>query len=346
MDQNVQEALKKLLQEWVDTRQQALLEQVMVAWSDGVGRLTPDDALMATLVAAIPEPEPVPVVVPEPPPPAPGTDGDLGKGLELVENAVTQGEVLKHLLDGLQLFVERSALFVLKQGIATIYAHRGFEGDAPRTGSPVVPPPELEELVRGRVKVLTGPGAAYQALLGPLSPFQAADVRIFPLRLRRKIVALLLVDSGLRQVIDHPSHVKALALGAEAQLSYLAGVKEEERGAPAEVHPSTLTQRIPDTINETHPGALDPKVRINAERSARVLVGDIELYFPAKVVQGQQQGSLYPILREELDRSRASFVERYGLEVEVQHQIFYQTVVQQLCSGDASRLGPAPWAAH
>jgi hypothetical protein len=346
MDQNVQDALKKLLQAWVDTRQQALLEQVMVAWSEAVGKLTPDDALMESLVAAIPEPEPAPEPVYEPPPPAAGTDGDLGTGLELLENAVTQGEVLKHLLDGLQLFVERSALFVLKQGIATIYAHRGFDGDAPRTGSPVVPPPELEELVHGRVKVVTGPGPAYQSLLGPLSRYQAADVRIIPLRLRRKIVALLLVDSGLRQVIDHPNHVKALTLGAEAQLSYLAGIKDEERAAAPETHPSTLTQRIPDTISETSPGALDPKVRINAERSARVLVGDIELYFPAKVVQGQQQGSLYPVLREELDRSRASFVERYGLDVENQHQIFYQTVVQQLCSGDPSRLGPAPWAAH
>ena len=340
MDQNVQEALKKLLQGWVETRQQALIEQVMVTWSEAVGRWTPDDELMDGLMAAIPEPEPV-----APPPPAPGTDGDLGTSLELLENATTQGEVLKHLLDGLQLFVERSALFVLKQGIATIYAHRGFDGEAHRT-SPVVPPPELEQLVHGRVKVVAGPGPAYQALLGPLSQFQAADVRILPLRLRRKIVALLLVDSGLRQVIDHPNHVKALALGAEAQLSYLAGVKEEERAAATEVNPSTLTQRIPDAIAETHPGTLDPKVRINAERSARVLVGDIELYFPTKVTQGQQQGSLYPLLREELDRSRASFVERYGLDVEVQHQIFYQTVVQQLCAGDPSRLGPAPWAAH
>ena len=83
-----------------------------------------------------------------------------------------------------------------------------------------------------------------------------------------------------------------------------------------------------------------------AERSARVLVGDIELYFPAKVAQGQAQGSLYAVLRDELDRSRASFTERYGVDLENQHQIFYQTVVQQLCAGDPSRLGPAPWSAH
>ena len=97
---------------------------------------------------------------------------------------------------------------------------------------------------------------------------------------------------------------------------------------------------------ESAPPALDPMVRINAERSARVLVGDIELYFPAKVAQGQNQGNLYAAMRDELDRSRASFVERYGAELESQHQIFYKTVVQQLCAGNPSRLGPAPWAAR
>ena len=344
MDENLQASLKNLLQQWVNTRQQALLEHVMVAWSDGIGRLAPDDALIDSLMAALPEPEPPPA--PEPPPPVVDTDGDLGAGLDLIEASNTQGEVLKHLLDGVQRFNERSALFVLKQGIATIYAHRGFDGESPKAGAPVVPPPELEELIQGRTRMIAAPGPAYLALLAPLSRYKAHDVRVLPLRLRKKIVAVLLVDSGLRDTIDHPNHVRAMALGAEARLSYLAGVKEEEKAAPVEAHPSTLTQRVPEAIVEVAAPALDPKVRINAERSARVLVGDIELYFPAKVTQGQQHGNLYASLRDELDRSRASFVERYGSDVEKNHRIFYQTVVHQLCGGDASRLGPAPWAAQ
>ncbi len=342
MDENAQASLKNLLQQWADKRQQALLEQVMLAWSEAIPRLAPDDTLMASILAALPAPEPAP----EPPPPPPPTDGNLGAGLDLLEDAHTQGEVLKHLLDATQRFVERSALFVLKQGIATAFAHRGFDGESPKAGSPVVPPPDLEDLLGGRARLVAGPGPAYQALLAPLSRFQAPDILILPLRLRKKIVALLLVDSGLLPAIEHPSHVRALALCAEARLSYLAGVKEEERSAPVESHPSTLTQRIPDAIAEPQGAALDPRVRMNAERSARVLVGDIELYFPAKVTQGQQDGSLYPVLKDELDRSRASFVERYGLDLENQHRIFYQTVVQQLCAGDPSRLGPAPWGAH
>jgi hypothetical protein len=89
---------------------------------------------------------------------------------------------------------------------------------------------------------------------------------------------------------------------------------------------------------------LDPKVRATAERLARVLGGDLELYFPQKLAQGQANGNIYTPLREELDRSRATFVDRYGEEVENQYRIFANTIIQQLCGGDPSRLGPAPWA--
>ncbi len=314
-----------------------------MTWEEGMGRLQPDDALLQKILdAAGPE------SVEDPFPDAPAdTENDLGVALDLIESAASQGEVLKNMLDGLQPFVERSALFVVKQGLGSLYAQRGFELDQPRLGTPVVPPAELEELLQGRVPSITRPGASYQALLAPLSRFEATDVRILPLRLRRKPVAILLVDSGLRQVLDHPHHVRALAHAAEAALSFQAGQKEEERAAAAPqpaVHATSVTQHIQDPISETPVAPLDPKVRANAERSARVLVGDIELYFPAKVVEGKAKKKLYALLRDELERSRASFVERYGDEVEEGHHIFHQTVIQQLCEGDPTLLGPVPWS--
>jgi hypothetical protein len=336
------DSIKPLVQAWLQERLQSLQEQVVMTWEEGLGRLKPDDDLLQKILeAAGPEP------IEDPFPDAPmDTENDLGVALDLIESASSQGEVLKNMLDGLQPFVERSALFVVKQGIGSLYAHRGFESDSPRLGAPVVPPPELDDLLQGRVLGITRPGPSYQALLGPLSRFEATDIRILPLRLRRKPVAILLVDSGLRQVIDHPHHVRALAHAAEAALSFQAGQREEERVAapPAEVHPAAPTQRIQEPIAEVPVAPLDAKIRANAERSARVLVGDIELYFPAKVTQGKAQKKLYTLLRDELERSRASFVERYGAEVEERHQIFHQTVIQQLCDGDPSLLGPVPWS--
>lgn len=344
MDENLREPLKQMIHKWVNDRHQAILEQVMLTWEEGMGRLTPDAALLQKIQELLeppPPPEdPFPDVVSD-------TENDLGAALNLLESSSSQGEVLKRLLEGLQPFVERSALFVIKQGIASLYATRGFESDRPKPGAPVVPPPELEEVIQCRVPFIAMPGPAYLALLTILSGFEAADVCILPLRLRRKTVALLLVDSGLRQVIDHPNHVRALAHTAEATLSFLAGSKEDEKtSAPVEAHPSMPTQRIPEPIPELALPLLDSKVRANAERSARVLVGDIELYFPNKVTQGRQKGNLYAALRDELDRSLASFVERYTADVENHYHIFYQTVLQQLCDGDVTKLGQAPWSPH
>ncbi len=409
------DVLKQILRTWLHERHQALLEQVMMTWEEGLGRLQPDDAVAQQLLAAMPEPPP--------PPAAPArvdVDGEVGTALDLLDNAVSQAEVLHKLLDGLRPFADRSALFILKQGLATLYASRGFDGDSARPGISVVPPSELEALISGQLSVIQQVGEGYLALVKPLSGLTAGDLRILPIRLKRKAVALVLTDSGVRRTLENPHHVRTLVRCAEAALAFLAGPKEDDKpgtgplrstgpiplvvpvamptmvaphatppasapaappllppptplppltsssahaastlkvpvqssappeyrppapAAPAPLPPSSMpTQRLPEPGPEGP--VLDPKIRTTAERLARVLVGDIELYFPQKVAQGRQQGNLYALLRDELERSRATFIDRFGEPVEKQHRIFIQTVYGQLCEGIHSKLGPAPW---
>jgi hypothetical protein len=241
---------------------------------------------------------------------------------------------------------ERSALFILKQGLASLYAHRGFEAEAPRKGGAVVPPNELEALIHGPGWNIRRKGPAYSALIGAISAFEATDMAIFPLRHKKKAVALILIDSGLRQQLDHPERARALVLIASALLAALAAGKEEEARphlAP-EPQPSAPTQMVPEPIEPAPVAELDAKTRAGAERLARVLVGDVELYFPEKVARARAHGNLYGLLRDELERSRATFVERFGEDVEIRHRIFTTTTIHQLCDGDASKLGSAPWA--
>lgn len=331
------DAFRAPLEAWLNQRHQALLEEVMAAWQEGLTRFRPDAGLLERLAEAAPST----LVLGRGEDP----EGLLASALDLIEGAPSQSELLKRLLDGLTPLVERSALFILKQGLATPYAHRGFEGEAPRKAGAVVPPPDLEALIHGGVRAIRRPGAAYSALLAPLSSFEAPDLAIFPLRHKRKAVALLLVDSGARQKLDHPEQVRALVLAASALLAALAAGREEEPSTPApEPMPSAPTQMVPDPIAPPLSQELDPRIRASAERLARVLVGDVELYFPAKVAQARTQGNLYGLLRDELERSRATFVERFGEDVEFQHRIFTTTVIQQLCDGDIAKLGKAPWA--
>jgi hypothetical protein len=336
-EQSQNDALRFQLEAWLNLQNQTLLEEVMATWQGVLARFHPDEAFLTGLQGTLHPTTPSAQ--------AESSDTHLATALDLLEGAASQSDLLKRLLDALTPLVERSALFVLKQGLASLYAHRGFEAGAPARSGAVVPPPELEAVIHGLSRSLRAKGPGYLALLAPISTFEAADVAIFPIRHKKKAVALLLVDSGLRQRIDHPVQVRALAMATSAMLASLAAGKEEvPRPQPVELPASAPTQMVPETIDSIPPADLDPRTRSAAERLARVLVGDVELYFPAKVAQAQAQGNLYGLLRDELERSRATFVERFGEAVENQHRIFTTTIIQLLCDGDVSRLGAAPWA--
>jgi hypothetical protein len=339
-DQPQNDVLRTRLEAWLNQQNQTLLEEVMATWQHALERFHPTEALLADLQEAMPTPPADDFA------PSGNQEQDLAAALDLIEGATSQSDLLKRLLDALSPLVERSALFILKQGLASLYAHRGFEQEASLKPGAVVPPPELESLIQGSSRSIRRKGPAYTALIAPLSPFEAANIAIMPLRHKKKTVALVLVDSGMRHSLDHPEQARALVLAASAMLAALAAGKDEEPRVQAEreAHHSSPTQVIPDPIDKTTPIELDPRTRAAAERLARVLVGDVELYFPAKVAQARTQGNLYGQLRDELERSRATFVERFGEGVEVQYRIFTTTVIQQLCDGNASKLGMAPWA--
>jgi hypothetical protein len=338
VDQPQKDAFRAHLEEWLNQQNQTLLEEVMATWQNALGRFHPNEALLAQMLET--------VAVPIPLTRSGRQDPELASALDLLEEATSQSDLLKRLLDALSALVERSALFILKQGLASLYAHRGFEAAAPLRAGAVVPPAELESMIQGSTRSIRRKGPGYTALIAPISGFEASEVAIFALRHKKRAVALVLVDSGLRQSLDNPEQARALVLVASAMLASLAAGREEDsRSHPApEAHPGASTQIVPEFIERPAPVDLDSKTRAAAERLARVLVGDVELYFPAKVSQARSQGNLYGQLRDELERSRATFVERFGEEVEARYRIFTTTVIQQLCDGDVSKLGAAPWA--
>ena len=83
----------------------------------------------------------------------------------------------------------------------------------------------------------------------------------------------------------------------------------------------------------------DEEVHKKAKRFAKLLVDEIKLYNQKKVAEGRANKDLYRRLKDDIDKSRASYDKRYGQTSAAGANYFNQEVIRILCEGDASLMG-------
>jgi hypothetical protein len=83
----------------------------------------------------------------------------------------------------------------------------------------------------------------------------------------------------------------------------------------------------------------DADTHRKAQRFARLLVDEIKLYNQAKVNEGRRNKDLYDRLKEDIDKSRATFQKRYGNTAAASGEYFSKEVIRSLAEDDASVLG-------
>ena len=83
----------------------------------------------------------------------------------------------------------------------------------------------------------------------------------------------------------------------------------------------------------------DADTHRKAQRFARLLVDEIKLYNQAKVNEGRRNKDLYDRLKEDIDKSRATFQKRYGGTVAASGDYFQKEVVRSLAEDDFSVMG-------
>ena len=83
----------------------------------------------------------------------------------------------------------------------------------------------------------------------------------------------------------------------------------------------------------------DADTHRKAQRFARLLVDEIKLYNQAKVNEGRRNKDLYDRLKEDIDKSRATFQKRYGNTAAASADYFSREVIRSLAEDDASVLG-------
>lgn len=92
-----------------------------------------------------------------------------------------------------------------------------------------------------------------------------------------------------------------------------------------------------DALAQMPPEAAE--IHRKAQRFARLLVDEIKLYNQAKVAEGRKNKDLYNRLKEDLEKSNATYKKRYGNTAAASGDYFYAEVVRSLAEDDVSIMG-------
>jgi len=83
----------------------------------------------------------------------------------------------------------------------------------------------------------------------------------------------------------------------------------------------------------------DAEVHRKAQRFARLLVDEIKLYNQAKVAEGRNNADLYDRLKDDIEKSLATYQKRYGSTAAASADYFNQELVRSLAEDDAALMG-------
>jgi hypothetical protein len=124
-----------------------------------------------------------------------------------------------------------------------------------------------------------------------------------------------------------PRHVMAAAPAETAEPIVASASAAAAAAAPAK---DAFAQMSPQ----------DADVHRKAQRFARLLTDEIKLYNQAKVTEGRKHKDLYDRLKEDIEKSRVTFVKLYGSTAAASGDYFNSELVRSLAGDDASLMGP------
>ncbi len=104
--------------------------------------------------------------------------------------------------------------------------------------------------------------------------------------------------------------------------------------------PAPAMEKRDPTPDPSEMSAADADTHKKAQRFARLLIDEIKLYNKGKVEEGRKQHDLYDRLRDDIDKSRATYTKRYGSTAAASGDYFINELIRGLAQGDASLLGP------
>jgi hypothetical protein len=300
----------------------------------------------------------------------------LEAALAALQDVTSQADILNVLLDFAARFSGRVALFVVRGETATVWQARGFPDDnGLRNFNLNLTDAVVARVVHERIPGAAGLDFDPN-FLARVGHAAGGNAILLPLVLREKVSALVYSDCGLEGGKLDVSALKLLMRSAGMWLEVLALRKAMLGGAPApepappvpersQVTVASVTPERAAVVAASAPAHAAPQqaahaasrtaiavatpesdwtpeerdLHLRAQRFARLLVDEIKLYNQAKVAEGRAARDLYDRLKEDIDKSRASYHKRYGSTPAASADYFTKELVRILADNDASLLG-------
>jgi hypothetical protein len=133
--------------------------------------------------------------------------------------------------------------------------------------------------------------------------------------------------------------VEAVSPAANTAAPQLAAEPPAPAPAAPVVEAPTSSPAPAPAVAAAEPAPQDQEIHNKARRFAKLLVDEIKLYNQEKVTQGKQNKNLYDALRDDIDKSRATFEKRYSATAAATGDYFNKELIRVLADNDASLLG-------
>ena len=283
----------------------------------------------------------------------------LNAAVRRIRQASTVTEAGTVLLEVATGYCGRVALLVHKDKCLAGWRAYGFDRDTCSSGSfaeswvrlevPVQSAPALAQAIETRDAVvsLNLPNHLSPELTQLLGLGPEEKVYVFPLCLRQTVVAILYADARGAPHGVQPAALELLCSVAEISIEALSSrPSAPARQKAGEAEPGSLqlpisrpaTRPPPKDWNELSPSERDMHLR--AQRFARVLVADLQLYRTQEIREGKKMRNLYGRLKEEIDKTREVDQRKFGHSVAAGTDYFHVELLHTLAEDQEELLGP------
>lgn len=289
----------------------------------------------------------------------------LNSAISSIQESTAQADILKALLEGVSKFSARTALFVVRGTTLAGWQARGFSEENLRNVNIDGSKGLASRAIQARSQASSAASEFDASFVQQQGSPWDGNATLFPLVVKDKVAALLYCDSG-REANRHSDYsaVELLTRHACLWLEHAAVKRHLSTGAdvasaataPAGTPAGWAVAPASKPVTSTPPSAIaigaavpepaidnlpaeEQELHKKARRFAKLLVDEIKLYNQAKVSEGKQNRALYRVLREDIEKSRATYDKRYGSTPVAPAKYFDSEVVRILADNDRSLMG-------